>query len=145
VPLTHANLLASARNIAMTLVLTPDDRCLNIMPLFHIHGLVGGLLASLVTGGSVVCPPAFHAPQFFDWLKEFGPTWYSAVPTMHQAILGCAQSNLEIIRKHPLRFIRSSSAAMPARVMEDLENIFGSSPYRVGKNSMKSGLRTREI
>ncbi|MGH7816811.1 MAG: AMP-binding protein, partial [Candidatus Binatia bacterium] len=124
VPLTHANLLASAHNIAATLELSPDDRCLNVMPLFHIHGLIGGLLASLVSGGSVVCPPGFNAPQFFDWLKEFQPTWYSAVPTMHQLILSRAQANVEILRKHPLRFIRSSSAALPSRVMENLEKIF---------------------
>lgn len=124
VPLTHANLMASACNIAATFQLAPEDRCLNIMPLFHIHGLVGGLLAPLVTAGSVVCPPGFLAPLFFDWLRDFQPSWYSAVPTMHQAILARAQGNLEIIQNHPLRFIRSSSAAMPARVMENLENIF---------------------
>jgi len=124
VPLTHANLLASADNIAATLQLSSEDRCLNIMPLFHIHGLIGGLLASLVSGGSVVCPHGFNAPLFFDWLKNFQPTWYSAVPTMHQGILGQAPTNLEIIRKHPLRFIRSSSSAMPARVMKDLEKTF---------------------
>jgi acyl-CoA synthetase (AMP-forming)/AMP-acid ligase II/thioesterase domain-containing protein/acyl carrier protein len=124
VPLTHANLLASAHNIAATLELTANDRCLNIMPLFHIHGLIGGLLTSLVCGGSVVCPPGFNAALFFDWLKEFEPTWYSAVPTMHQVILGRAPANLKIIRKHQLRFIRSSSAAMPARVMNDLEKTF---------------------
>ena len=66
VPLTHANLLASAHNIATSLRLSPDDRCLNIMPMFHIHGLIGGLLASLVSGGSVVCPPKFAAADFFN-------------------------------------------------------------------------------
>ena len=124
VPLSHNNLLASAHNIAATLELTGNDRCLNIMPLFHIHGLIGALLASLVSGGSVICPPGFKAPQFFDWLKEFQPTWYSAVPTMHQAILERAQDHSEVIREYRLRFIRSSSAAMPARVMADLERIF---------------------
>lgn len=124
VPLTHANLLASAHNIATTLQLSPDDRCLNIMPLFHIHGLVGGLLAPLVTGGSVVCPTRFGASQFFGWLEEFQPSWYSAVPTMHQAILAQAPANAEIIRGNPLRFIRSSSAALPRRVLEEMETIF---------------------
>jgi hypothetical protein len=57
VPLTHRNLSASARNIAQHLSLTPQDRCLNVMPLFHIHGLVGALLASIAAGGSVVCCP----------------------------------------------------------------------------------------
>jgi acyl-CoA synthetase (AMP-forming)/AMP-acid ligase II/acyl carrier protein len=125
VPLTHANLLASSHDIAATLQLSPDDRCLNIMPLFHIHGLVGGLLASLISGASVVCPDRLQAQQFFHWLKEFRPTWYSAVPTMHRAILADGQANVEIVRQHSLRFIRSSSAPLPSRVMEDLEEFFG--------------------
>ncbi len=124
VPLTHANLLASARNIAATLELSADDRCLNIVPLFHIHGLVGGLLAPLASGGSVVRPTGFSVPQFFHLLKEFHPSWYTAVPTMHQAILAQAPAHAEIIRRYPLRFIRSSSAALPGRVMEEMETIF---------------------
>ena len=54
VPLGHANLVASARNIARTLRLGPQDRGLSVMPLFHIHGLVGSLLTPLVAGGSVI-------------------------------------------------------------------------------------------
>lgn len=93
VPLTQRNLLRSARNVAATLALSPADRCLNVMPLFHIHGLVAALLASLSVGGSVVCTPGFDAPRFFSWLDEFQPTWYTAVPTMHQSIL--ARATLE--------------------------------------------------
>jgi acyl-CoA synthetase (AMP-forming)/AMP-acid ligase II/acyl carrier protein len=125
VPLTHVNLLASAYNIASTLRLRPDDRCLNIMPLFHIHGLIGGLLASLVSGGSVVCPPKFAIEDFFKWLMQFKPTWYSAVPAMHQAILAEAQAHGETVRRFPLRLIRSSSSALPTRVMAELEAAFG--------------------
>jgi len=87
VPLTHENLWSSARNVQATLGLSVTDRCLNVMPLFHIHGLVAALLASLSAGGSVVCTPGFYAPRFFDWLATFHPTWYTAVPTMHQSIL----------------------------------------------------------
>jgi acyl-CoA synthetase (AMP-forming)/AMP-acid ligase II/acyl carrier protein len=125
VPLTHGNLLASAGNIAATLELSPQDRCLNIMPLFHIHGLVGGLLAPLVSGGSVVCPQGFSAEGFFACLEQFRPTWYTAVPAIHQAVLAAAQNHAEIIRRTPLRFIRSSSSALPARVMAELETVFG--------------------
>ena len=60
VPLTHRQLAASATNVALTLGLTPSDSCLNVMPLFHIHGLVAALLASLRTGASVACAPGFH-------------------------------------------------------------------------------------
>src|SRR5690554_2538931 len=87
VPLTHRNLCASAHNIARTLHLGPEDRCLNVMPLFHIHGLMAAVLASVAAGGRVCCTPGFYAPQFFDWMMACRPTWYTAVPTMHQAIL----------------------------------------------------------
>ncbi len=127
VPLTQANLSASAAHIAATLGLGPDDRCLNVMPLFHIHGLVAAVLASLHAGASVVCTPGFLAPSFFRWLRDTRPTWYTAVPTMHQAVLVRAgeSENQDILRTHRLRFIRSSSAALPRRVLEELEHRLG--------------------
>ena len=125
VPLTHTNLIASARNIGHTLRLAEADRCLNIMPLFHIHGLVAAILASLAAGGSVFCTPGFNALKFFAWMVEARPTWYSAVPTMHQAILQRAERNADMIEAHPLRFIRSSSASLPVAVFHALEKAFG--------------------
>jgi len=121
VPLTHANLAASANNIVNTLGLTPEDHCLNIMPLFHIHGLVAGVLSSLAAQGSVFCAPGFNALKFFAWMDEAKPTWYTAVPTMHQAILSRSARNGEIIARNPLRFVRSSSASLPAPVLHELE------------------------
>ena len=124
VPLSHRNLTASARNIAGTLALSPEDRCLVIMPLFHIHGLVGALLSSLWAGASVFCPSGFNALKFYSWLDESDATWYTAVPTMHQAILSRADRNAEVIRKQRLRLIRSSSVITSAtghgRIGEDL-------------------------
>lgn len=125
VPLTHKNLCASARNIRTTLALTPEDRCLNVMPLFHIHGLMAAILASLSTGASVVCTPGFNALKFFSWLDEAKPTWYTAVPTMHQAILARAPRSKEIVEAAKLRFIRSSSSSLPPQVMKALEETFG--------------------
>jgi acyl-CoA synthetase (AMP-forming)/AMP-acid ligase II/acyl carrier protein len=124
VPLTHINLLTSARQIAAGLKLIPDDRCLNIMPLFHVHGLVAGLLSTLLTGGSAVCPSEFRAGDFFSWIEEFRPTWYTAVPTMHQAILAQAENHAETISKNPFRFIRSCSAPLPQRLAANLETVF---------------------
>ena len=122
VPLTHANLCASARNIARTLDLTPSDRCLNVMPLFHIHGLVGALLSTLAGGGSIVCTPGFTGARFFDWLERFEPTWYTAVPTMHRSVLSRASGYKSVTSN--LRFIRSSSAALPRATRQELEQIF---------------------
>ncbi|RVD46296.1 AMP-dependent synthetase [Mesorhizobium sp. M4B.F.Ca.ET.169.01.1.1] len=125
VPLSHTNLLTSAANIVRTLKLGPSDRCLNIMPLFHIHGLVAAVLASLSAGASVFCTPGFNALKFFGWMSEARPTWYTAVPTMHQAILARSSGNAETIGANPLRFIRSSSASLPAPVFAEMERVFG--------------------
>lgn len=125
VPLSHGNLAASARHIAATLALGSGDVGLNIMPLFHIHGLIAALLAPLSKGGAVVCTPGFNALKFFGWVETEAPTWYSAVPTMHQAILERAGRNSEIVRKARLRFIRSSSASLPPQVFHALVETFG--------------------
>ena len=75
VPLRHNNLCASALSVATTLRLTEHDRGLNMMPLFHIHGLVAGLLAPLSAGGCVICSRGFNALKFFGWMAEARPTW----------------------------------------------------------------------
>ncbi|HVJ93472.1 MAG TPA: acyl--CoA ligase, partial [Labilithrix sp.] len=125
VPLTSGNLCASARNIKTTLGLEESDVCLNVMPLFHIHGLVASLLASFDAGASVTSTPGFDALQFFGWLKTENPSWYSAVPTMHQAVLARAPRNIAIVRESRLRFVRSSSASLSPQVMRELEETFG--------------------
>lgn len=125
VPLAQSNVAASASHIGATLALTRDDRCLNIMPLFHIHGLIAAVLSSLAAGGETVCTPGFNALKFFSWLDEAAPTWFTAVPTMHQAILTRAERNTEILARRKLKFIRSSSASLPPQVMLELEKTFG--------------------
>lgn len=125
VPLLQSNVTASARHIAESLALTPDDRCMNVMPLFHIHGLLAAVLGTLQSGGSVFCTAGFNAMNFFAMMAEARPTWYTAVPTMHQAILTRAGRNADVIRDTPLRFLRSSSASLPTQVMEQLQQTFG--------------------
>jgi acyl-CoA synthetase (AMP-forming)/AMP-acid ligase II/acyl carrier protein len=123
VPLSHTNLCASARNIQAVLELSHSDRCLNVMPLFHIHGLVGATLSSLAAGASLVCAPGFSVPEFFAWIDAFQPTWYTAVPTIHQAILAYAALHRCGMRSR-LRFIRSCSASLPPSVMLGLQEVF---------------------
>jgi acyl-CoA synthetase (AMP-forming)/AMP-acid ligase II len=125
VPLLQSNVAASAENIRASLDLTAEDRCLGVMPLFHIHGLVAAVGATLAAGGSISCAPGFDALKFFGWLGEVDPTWYTAVPTMHQAILARAGRNADVIEKARLRFVRSSSASLPGPVMTRLAETFG--------------------
>ncbi len=151
VPLSQRNLCASAANIRRTLQFTAADRGLNIMPLFHIHGLIAGVLAPLSAGSQVFCTPGFNALKFFAWMDEAAPTWYTAVPTMHQAILTRAGKNADVIRRHPLRFMRSSSSSMPPQVISELEQVFGAplieaygmteATHQMASNPLPPGMR----
>jgi oxalate---CoA ligase len=125
VPLRHVNLTASAYNIGASLALCPDDVCMNIMPQFYIHGLVAATLASLAAGGAVSCTAGFNGFRFYSWFEQVRPTWYTAVPTMHQTILELAPRHKQAIADGRLRFIRSSSSSLPAKVMTAMEASFG--------------------
>jgi acyl-CoA synthetase (AMP-forming)/AMP-acid ligase II len=125
VPLSQANICASANHIGAVLELSAEDRCVNIMPLFHIHGLIAAVLSSLAAGASIYCTPGFNALRVFGWFADAEPSWYTAVPTMHQAILSRAARNTDIIAAMDLRFIRSSSSSLPPQVMAELEETFG--------------------
>ncbi len=124
VPLTHRNIFYSVHNIAEAYALTPADRCLNMMPLFHIHGLMGALAASLVSGASVICAPGLAPDHVLAWMSALAPTWYTAVPTMHQAVLEQVRREPETAGRVHLRFIRSCSSALAPQVARDLETVF---------------------
>ena len=123
VPLTHGNLAASIKNISDTYALTPDDKAMVVMPLFHVHGLIGVSLSTLSTGGSLVIPSRFSASRFWDEQRESGATWYSAVPTIHQILL--ARADDEGAPHESFRLIRSCSSALAPAVFEQLEARFG--------------------
>ncbi|MBI2704919.1 MAG: AMP-binding protein [Actinobacteria bacterium] len=122
VPLTQGALMASLDNIVATYALSADDRSVVVMPLFHVHGLIGVTLSTLRSGGTLALPPRFSASSFWEEVRALGATWYSAVPTIHQILLQRA-------RKLPdeparLRFIRSCSASLPPATLRDVEASF---------------------
>jgi acyl-CoA synthetase (AMP-forming)/AMP-acid ligase II len=123
VPLTHSNLMTSIRNIARTYQLTPDDTSLIVMPLFHVHGLLGATLSTLHTGGTAVIPARFSAGSFWPTAAAHRVTWYSAVPTIHQVLL--SRADADGAPRSGLRFIRSCSSALAPAVFTQLEERFG--------------------
>jgi oxalate---CoA ligase len=127
VPLTHANLAASVAGIESTLHLGPDDATLLAMPLFHGHGLIAGLLATLASGGAAYLPAAgrFSAHLFWEEITRTGTTWYTAVPTVHQILLARAATDYPAARPPALRFIRSCSAALAPVILQQTEAQFG--------------------
>ena len=125
VPLSHANLMTSARNVAGTYQLTSEDVSLCVMPLFHVHGLVASTLATFFTGGTVVVVPKFNPLAFWSTVREHRATWYSAVPTIHQVLLARVKAGKQPDGVEYLRFVRSCSAALAPQTMADLEDRFG--------------------
>jgi acyl-CoA synthetase (AMP-forming)/AMP-acid ligase II len=124
VPLSHANLMTSARNVAETYKLTAEDVSLCVMPLFHVHGLVASTLATLLTGGTVVVPPKFNPLSFWATVRDQRVSWYSAVPTIHQVLLSRSKGKRPSGAEN-LRFVRSCSAALAPQTMADVEERFG--------------------
>ncbi|HXO37005.1 MAG TPA: acyl--CoA ligase [Candidatus Acidoferrum sp.] len=121
VPLKHKNLAVSCQNVAETYGLTAKDISLCVMPLFHIHGLVASTLSSFLTGGTVVVPNKFNPMSFWRTVRDYGVTWYSCVPTIHQLSVARLNAKPEGIEK--LRFVRSCSSALSPALMEKIENV----------------------
>ena len=123
VALRNAQLLASIGEIVRGYRLGPDDVALTVMPMFHVHGIVAGALATLAAGGTIVIPAHFNGLGFCKLVREHRVTWYSAVPTIHQLVLARARSDASQCAS--LRFVRSASAKLPATVRDGLAATFG--------------------
>lgn len=124
VPISQQNLFASCNNICVALKLSDSDRRLNIMPFYHVQGIVGGLFSPLFSGGSVVCTSSFDPNLFFGWMEEFQATWFSAVPTMFMSLLKKAIDRQKPINNSKLRFIRAGSFRLPEQIYDELRTLF---------------------
>ena len=124
VPITHKSILSNLANISRTYSLSSSDVVLIVMPLFHVHGLIGCLLSTLFTSGTSVIPLKFSATEFWPIFQQTNSTWYSAVPTIHQILLTTASKNYKPEYSQRLKFIRSCSSALSAAGWEQLEQLF---------------------
>jgi acyl-CoA synthetase (AMP-forming)/AMP-acid ligase II/thioesterase domain-containing protein len=140
VPLTHLNLRAMAANTRQILQLTEQDRFLSMMPLFHLTGLLSSL-ATLLAGGSVVSTAGFDAGMFVSWLEQFHPTWYTATPTLHHAIVPLMETRPDVLARFPLRFVRSIGAPLPRDLRTALERVLGA-PVLEGYGLTEAGMVT---
>jgi acyl-CoA synthetase (AMP-forming)/AMP-acid ligase II len=127
VPLSHENLTVSARQTATRLGLGPTDVTLCVMPIAHVQGLVTATLATLAAGGTVVIPGGFHPLAFWRLARDYGMTWFTATPTIHQWLLA---RTADPGARRPtgaarLRFIRSAGSVLPPAVARTLESAFG--------------------
>lgn len=124
VPLTHRNLAISTENLVRSLGLTSKDRVLHLLPMFHIGGFIDVLAAPLTVGGTVICTTGFSSSEFFSQLETSRPTWTQAVPAMIQEMVTVAETRPASVKNHSLRLLRSVSAPLPTRLMEEFEGLF---------------------
>jgi oxalate---CoA ligase len=122
--LSHDNILASARGIVREFSIGPKDICLNPMPLHHVHGLISAGISSLLGASSAICLPSFSPRLFASLYDELDPTWFTGSPAMHIALLEHYRRIERLPVNTRLRFLRSSSAPLPASVIADLEQLF---------------------
>jgi len=87
VPHLLGDMLVAAGTISVSWDLTPSDVNCNLMPLFHVGGIVRQIFSPLLSGGCVICCPSFDPSIFWTLLNKRAFTWYYAAPTMHQIIL----------------------------------------------------------
>jgi oxalate---CoA ligase len=125
VPFSHRNVLASANRIRTWFGLTPQDRCLNVSPVYYSHALTTTVFPPLLTGGSIAFPSNPLNANLSEWLGALRPTWYSAGPTLHLAVAEKAQLHPDIRAMHCLRFVSSAGARITGQVRDDLQNALG--------------------
>ncbi|WP_147023465.1 AMP-binding protein, partial [Microvirga aerophila] len=125
IPFSHANMLAAAARLKAWFDLTPLDRCLSVSPPYYSHGLKVTVFTPLLTGGSLVIPASAAAVDLPEWFDGLRPTWYSAGPTLHRAVLDQAKSTADVQAIHTLRFVVSGGAPLPSDVREELQQVLG--------------------
>lgn len=123
VPITHDQLCRVAYATATALGVTAADRCLALPGVFHSHG-IGTLATCVMAGSSIACLERFSAGTFFQAMAACEPTWYTAVPTMHHAILVEAAAYADTLARSRLRLIRTASMACAPSLIRALEATF---------------------
>ena len=126
VVLSHANLIAGGRNAANAHLLSPQDRALCVLPLYHINGLCVTVMGPLVSGGGVVVPRRFSVSSFWETIKSTGCSWFSVVPTQISYLLHDEEPRATSPADcSNLRFGRSASAPLAPEAHEAFEQRFG--------------------
>ncbi|XRM40171.1 hypothetical protein ABZX51_003491 [Aspergillus tubingensis] len=124
VPITLFNLLVSTTFTMDSLGLDTESRCLNMMPLHHVGGMIRSLWAPLVAGGMTICCSQFDPNLFWDVVEKYHPTWYYAAPTMHEMIVAEAAHRADAVKNCTITSICNAAAALPPNVAQQLQEIF---------------------
>ena len=129
VGLSHANVIAAASAIRSAYGLGEKDLCFNLMPLYHVHGLISGGMSSLLAGSAQLCTGPIAPASFAQAYEDLRPTWFTGSPPVHLALRDYYETAGRQPHNDRLRFFRSSSAPFPAPAIAALEELFGAPLY----------------
>jgi len=125
VPFSHRNMLASVERLRTWFDLSPQDRCLNVTPIYYSHALTTTVFPPLMTGGSIAFPSNPTNVDLSEWFGRLGPTWYSAGPTLHLAVLEKTEERPNARAMHTLRFVSTAGAPMAREIHDRMEVALG--------------------
>jgi malonyl-CoA/methylmalonyl-CoA synthetase len=120
---THANLASSLRALKECWRFTPDDVLVNVLPLFHIHGLSFATHLSLVTGSRMVMADAFHPRQTLELVGQ--GTVFMAIPTFYYSFLERPEFAAAARKWGGVRLFTCGSAPVRPEVLPALEATLG--------------------
>ena len=125
VMLTHDNILNGGKNVLISHELTPLDKALCVLPLYHINGLIVTVMGPLVSHSSLVLSEKFSATNFWKHIEEFKCTWFSIVPTIVSSLLNkYYEIEFKSLNTSSVRFGRSASAALAPETHKNFEEKF---------------------
>jgi long-chain acyl-CoA synthetase len=124
--LSHWNMIYAGHVVTEAQALTPSDRVLSSLPLYHVNGQSIATVSPLVSGGSIVMPHRFSTSQWWTLVERYRPTWLNVVPTIIAYLLAGAQFTPgQAEACHAIRFARSASAPLPPTQHRAFEERFG--------------------
>ncbi|KJS79279.2 MAG: acyl-CoA synthetase [Pseudomonas sp. BICA1-14] len=125
IPFTHRNMLTAARKWQRWFGLDAGDRCLCVSAPYYSHGLKVTILTPLLTGGSVAFPLSPAVVDLHEWFESLRPSWYSAGPALHRAILEAASAHPEGLGTQRPRFASSGGAPLGQDIIDAFEQTMG--------------------
>ncbi|PHH92733.1 hypothetical protein CDD83_5562 [Cordyceps sp. RAO-2017] len=124
VSLTTHSLVREAFQVTEAWRLEPQDSCISMAPIFEIGGITRGIMATIVSGGTIACTPSTSAHAFWEALDTTEPTWYLASLGTHKQILAEAPFHAETVERHTLRLACRSDGFIPTDLVCLIEDTF---------------------
>ncbi|KAF8998261.1 acetyl-CoA synthetase-like protein [Cyathus striatus] len=125
VPYPLRTLIIGTWSVVQSWNLREDDINMNMMPLFHVGGIVRNLLAPILSGGSAIMCFGFDATAFWNLAQEFHATWYYAAPTIHHAILSAQPGSVNPKKDLRIRMVCNAAGGLIPSLAVQLKETFG--------------------